>query len=198
MRQRIRSLLVVLLFSIFLLSHCKQDQKIVSQVVQENADPIKDAQDKNKFEQLTFFININAPIESVYQTVIDKDKYSDWVSAFSSNTYFKGNWIEGDTINFLTDMDNGKQLGMISLIKDLVPKQLISLEHIGMIKDGKEIMESEEVNSFKGATEKYSFSSNGQITTMVVDTDVFIETSTFFQEAWPKALARIKELSEKK
>ena len=62
--------------------------------------------------------------------------------------------------------------------------------------DGKEIMTGKEVDSFKGAMENYSFSTNGIVTTMLVETDVFVEESKFFEDTWPLALNRIKELCE--
>lgn len=71
---------------------------------------------------------------------------------------------------------------MIRRIKELVPKQVVLLEHKGMLNGGKTIMTGEDVAVFKGATEEYSFYRNSQFTTMLVDTDVLIKSSSFFIE----------------
>ena len=180
---------------------CKSDQPSklsetseTAKIIETKEEPIE----QSRFQQLKFFVNINAPVEKVYSTVIDSVGFSDWTSLFSPISYFKGDWSEGSKILFISDMEDGSKVGMVSQIKKNIPNQIISIEYLGMIQDGKEVMTGEEVESFKGAMESYSFSTNGTLTTMLVETDVFVEESTFFEETWPKALNRIKEICETK
>ena len=190
------SILLALSLSILLFYQCKNEQNsLVESSEIETKSNITKA-DTSKFQKLNFHINIDAPVDVVYKTVIDSNLFMDWTSAFGPGSYYKGNWEKGSKMIFIADMEDGSQAGMISHIKDHVPKQLISIEHLGMLQNGEEILEGEDVDSFKGSIENYSFSTNGKITTMIVNTDVFMETDSFFNKTWPLALERIKELSE--
>ena len=185
------------LFSGFLiiacLSQCKNESAAVK-AVEETGSVIE--QDSTTRDQLHFHVNIYAPIEKVYQTVIDSSSYSDWTTVFAPGSYFKGSWEEGSKIQLITKLEDGSETGMVSKIIKNVPNQLISLEHIGAYENGTEVYSGDLVESFKGAQEKYSFSTNGEVTTMVVNTDVFVENDSFFIKTWPLALNRIKALCE--
>jgi hypothetical protein len=188
MKQKKVFMLSVLCLSLLLLNQC----------ISEQNKKVEKITDTKKYKKLNFFINIHAPVEVVFQTVIDSTHFNDWTSAFGPSSTFKGNWGKGSKMIFTADMEDGTQVGMISRIKEHIPNQLISIEHVGMLQNGVEIMDGEEVESFKGSIENYSFTTNGQITTMGVNTDVFIEMDSFYNKTWPVALARIKELCEQK
>jgi hypothetical protein len=76
-------------------------------------------------------------------------------------------------------------------------REAISIEHLGMVKDGKEDTTSEEVKSWAGAFENYTFKAKNGSTEVLVDIDVHDEYKEMFQEMWPKALKKLKDLAEK-
>jgi uncharacterized protein YndB with AHSA1/START domain len=147
-------------------------------------------------ETLQFTIQINAHPEVVFNTIIDPVHFQQWTSAFSPTSHFKGTWEKGTIIHFLAEDDNGDTSGMISRIKEIKPNEFISIEHIGLIQNGKEITEGEEVESIKGALENYTIIQKDNKTELKVDSDTFPEMKAFFLETWPKALEDLKRISE--
>lgn len=67
-----------------------------------------------------------------------------------------------------------------------------------MIKDGVEDLESEDVKKWAGAKENYTLAESGGTTSLKVDMDSDSEWKDYFLKTWPKALAKVKELSESK
>jgi hypothetical protein len=85
---------------------------------------------------------------------------------------------------------------MISEIEENIPSKFISIKHLGMIKDGNEIMEGPDVDSWKGAHENYTFEKVGDKTKVLIDMDSNDEMEKFFIDAWPKALNKLKKICE--
>jgi hypothetical protein len=145
-------------------------------------------------DKLNFSIKIDAPKEKVWDTMLNKDSYSEWTSVFSPGSYFQGDWSEGSKILFL---DPKTESGMLSRIKENRKFEFISIEHIGVVQDGKEDTESESIKEWAGALENYTFIEEDGKTEVIVETDSNEEYKQMFQDTWPKALQRLKELSEK-
>lgn len=150
-----------------------------------------------KLDLLHFEIAINAPAFKVYQTMIDKDRYNEWTGVFMPGSHFKGTWDKGSNILFLAPGDNGEMSGMVSRIKENIPSKFISIEHIGMIKDGIEKTDDKESESWAGARENYTFIEQYENTLLCIDTETVKEYKDIFLDAWPKALEKLKELCEK-
>lgn len=55
---------------------------------------------------------------------------------------------------------------------------------------------SDEVQAWAPAYETYSFKQTGGITDLPVEVDVNFADRPYFDETWPKALKKLKELSE--
>ena len=87
-------------------------------------------------------------------------------------------------------------MGLISKVIENVPFGQITLQHFGLIQEGKEITDGEEVEAIKGAIEQYTFVSKGGQTELEVKTEIFIELKDYFEETWPKALQVLKQLCE--
>lgn len=149
--------------------------------------------DKNQSTQkLHFSTRINAPKEKVWDTMLNDETYREWTSPFMEGSYYKGSWEEGSEIQFL-DPDG---MGMSGKIAENKPYEFISIEMTGFVKDGEEDTESEGAKAMAGAHENYSFKETNGITEVSVDTGTTEEYKAMFEEAWPKALAKLKELSE--
>lgn len=149
-------------------------------------------------EKLHFKIDINSPKEKVWNTMLDDTTYRVWTTPFSEGSYYKGDWSKGSKIIFLgPDSETGKEGGMVSRIAENKLYEFISIEHLGIIKDGVEDTTSEEVKKWTPAFENYTFKEKNGTTEVLVEMDINDEYKEMFEGMWPKALQKLKELSEK-
>lgn len=149
-------------------------------------------------QKLHFSIQINAPREKVWNTMLDDATYREWTKAFNPGSYYVGDWTQGSEIRFLGPNPDGSGVGgMYSRIKENRLHEFISIEHLGMIKDGAIDTTSDEVKKWTPAFETYTLAPKDGGTEVSVDIDVADEYATMFQEMWPPALNLLKELSEK-
>lgn len=149
-------------------------------------------------EKLNFKIEINAPKEKVWNTMLEDATYRLWTTPFSEGSYYKGDWSKGSKIIFLgPNPETGKEGGMVSRIAENKLYEYISIEHLGIINDGVEDTTSEEVKKWTPAFENYTFKEKNGKTDVLVDMDINEEYKQMFQEMWPKALQKLKEIAEK-
>lgn len=149
-------------------------------------------------QKLHFETLINAPKEKVWETVIGKESYSEWTAPFSpSPSYFEGNWEKGGKMKFLSKDDQGKIGGMLSEIAENKPGEFLSIKHVGMIMNGVEDMESEEVKKWSPSFENYTLREEEGGTKFMVDMDADDSWAEMFNDMWPKALEKLKEISER-
>jgi Activator of Hsp90 ATPase homolog 1-like protein len=142
-------------------------------------------------EKLYFSIVINAPKKKVWEVMLGKDTYSDWTELFSPGSYYVGDWSEGSKMLFLGPDETGQMSGMVSKIKENRPYEYVSIEHIGEVKNGKE-----EVTEWSGALENYTFKEIDGKTELLIKIDTVEDYKELFQDIWPKALQRLKEIAE--
>lgn len=147
-----------------------------------------------KFETSIF---INAPKEKVWDTMLSKDTYEQWTAAFDPSSRYEGSWEEGSEIRFLGTSEDGSTMGMVSRIAKNVPHEYLSIEHIGIIKNGVVDTESDEAKSWAPAYENYTLIEKDGGTEVKIDQDVEEQYMEMFEEMWPKALETLKELAEK-
>ncbi|OGU30545.1 MAG: ATPase [Ignavibacteria bacterium GWA2_35_9] len=147
-------------------------------------------------EKLHFKIDINSPKENVWNTMLDDKTYRAWTEAFAPGSYYKGDWNKDSKILFLAPGEKG-EMGMVSRIKENRKYEFISIEHLGVVNEGKEDTTSDEVKGWAGALENYTFKEKDGLTEVLVDMDINDEYKDMFEGMWPKALQKLKELSEK-
>jgi len=150
-----------------------------------------------KFEKLHFEISINAGAATVYQTMIDDQKWKEWTSGFNPDSKFVGSWEKGSKIVFLGTGEDGKIGGMSSRIRENIPNKFISIEHLATIQNGKEIKNSPGTSDWSGALENYTFNEMNGCTILSVETDSPKEFLAYFEETWPIALRKLKEICER-
>jgi uncharacterized protein YndB with AHSA1/START domain len=144
---------------------------------------------------LTTFIN--APREKVWDVMLSDASYRDWTSAFNPGSYYEGSWEEGSEIRFLgPDMAGEGAGGLVSRIAEIRPNEFVSIEHLGVIKNGVEDRSPEAMNGWAGALENYTFTEKDGGTELVIDQDMSAEERPTMEAMWQNGLARIKELSE--
>ncbi len=148
-------------------------------------------------ERLNFSIVIDAPKEKVWKTMLNDETYRQWTAEFCRGSHYIGNWNEGSRILFLAPGETGEMSGMVSRIKVNRPYEYISIEHLGIVQEGKEDTTSEKVKGWAGALENYTFKDLGDGTELLVEMDSNEEYSQMFQDTWPKALQKLKEVAEK-
>ena len=147
---------------------------------------------------LHFSVDINAPKQKVWDTMLQDATYRKWTRAFNPNgSWFEGDWRQGSTIRFVGSGQHGERMGMVSRIKESRPPECISIEHLGFIHDGQEDTTSDEVKKWLPAFENYSFNERNGVTEVVVDVDTDDDHQAMFEEMWPKALQDLKELAER-
>jgi len=146
-------------------------------------------------EKLHYSININAPKEKVWDTMLNLDTYKQWTEVFSPGSTYKGDWSKGSKILFLGPAEHG-DMGMVSRIADNQPYKFISIEHVGEVMNGVEDTTSDKVKRWAGAHENYTFRENNGSTEVSVDVDTVEEYADMFKDMWPKALQKLKEITE--
>lgn len=150
-------------------------------------------------KKLQYNININAPSAKIYDTMLginDKSTYEQWTSLFNPTSTYEGNWEKGSKILFVGEDEKGEKGGMISRIADNIPNQFVSIQHYGLLKSGKEIIEGPEVDKWANGFENYTFEENNGTTTVTVDLDTTEDFVEYMDQAYPKALDKLKEICE--
>jgi hypothetical protein len=150
-------------------------------------------------QKLHFSILINAPKEKVWHVMLDDKPYREWTAAFNPGSYYKGDWSKGSKILFLgPNPETGEEGGMVSRIAENKPYEFISIEHLGIVHNGVEDTTSDEARKWAPAYENYSFKEKDGATEVLVDIDVDEKETEAFNEMWPEALQKLKEIAEKK
>lgn len=146
-----------------------------------------------------YSIQIDAPKEKVWHAMLDDATYREWTKPFNPGSYYEGSWDQGSEMRFLGTDDEGKKIdgGMYSRIKENRRYEFISIEHIGMIKDGIVDTTSEEVKKWVPSFENYTFTEKAGGTEVSVDIDLEEEFIPSFNEMWQKALGILKEIAER-
>lgn len=148
-------------------------------------------------KQIHHEVFIQAPVETVWDTMLSDATYRDWTSVFDPHSRFEGSWEEGSEIHFLgSGPDGSEEGGMASRIAANRPHEFISIEHLGLINNGVVDTQSDEVKKWAPAFENYTFTQADGGTELAVDMDIDEAHAAMFEELWPKALQRLKELAE--
>ncbi len=145
-------------------------------------------------------IFINAPVEKAWNTMLEDATYREWTAPFNPGSYYEGDWNEGSIIKFLGVDENGdaQMGGMYSRIAQNRPHEFVSIEHLGFVDlEGNIDTTSEEVKKWTPAFENYTFTEKDGGTEVSVELDSPDDHKEMFDEMWPRALLKLKEISEK-
>lgn len=143
---------------------------------------------------LEFKININAPKEKVWEVLWEDKSYREWASVFCEGTYAVSDWKEGDVIHFLSPGG----MGMNSVIFKRVDNEYMAFKHLSDIKDYKVQPVDTSPGGWSEAMETYRLIPVDNGTLLEATMDMVEKYLDYFQEIFPKALEKIKELSENK
>ncbi len=156
-------------------------------------DNFKKYAEQTETEVLRFDIAIPAPVETVYRTMLNEKTYAEWTSVFNASSSYRGSWKKGSKILFI-GIEEEKEGGMVARIKENLPNEFVSIEHLGIYNDGEEITSGPDVEAWTGALENYTFTQKGEQTVVSVDIDIVQSYKDYFLETWPKALEKLKEI----
>ena len=150
-------------------------------------------------EKLQYNISIAAPANKIYDRMLGisaKASYEQWTAAFNPTSSYEGSWTKGSKILFVGQDSKGEKGGMVSRIVENNPNQFVSIQHYGLLTAGKEITTGPEVQKWANGFENYSFKEENGETLVTVDLDTTEDFVSYMNEAYPKALAILKELCE--
>ncbi|MEO5927732.1 MAG: SRPBCC domain-containing protein [Patescibacteria group bacterium] len=151
-----------------------------------------------KIKELHFEIEIHAPREKVWDTMLGTETYRQWTEPFGAGGSMAGSWDEGSKIQFLGPVEDGKTSGMTSRIKENRTYEFLSIEHLGYILNGVEMFDGPEIDSWAPAFENYTFEKVSDDKTLLkIDVQVEPKYAEMFTEQWPNALTKLKEMCEK-
>lgn len=151
-------------------------------------------------QKVQFKKEINASAKKVYETMLglqDKTTYEQWTAAFNPTSTYEGSWNKGAKIYFIGTDENGKRGGMISEIAENIPSEFVSIKHNGILDGENEITSGEQVEQWAGGHENYRFQENNGVTTVTVEMDTVDDYLDYFNNTYPNALDKLKEISEK-
>jgi hypothetical protein len=150
-------------------------------------------------EKLQFKVSIAAPVTRVYHYMLgisSRSTYEQWTALFNPTSSYEGTWLKGSKILFVGVDEKGEKGGMVSRIAENNANRFVSIQHYGLFKAGKEITEGPEVEKWANGFENYTFDEHCGTTAVTVDLDTTEDFVAFMNEAYPKALDKLKSLCE--
>jgi uncharacterized protein YndB with AHSA1/START domain len=141
-------------------------------------------------KRLQFSIDIAAPAQRVWDTMLQPATYREWTAAFCPGSYYEGSWEEGAAIRFLAPSGDG----MHSRIAASRPHRFVSIQHLGEIAGG---VDKPAGDQWRDAFENYTLTERDGATHLEIAMDVAPDFEAFMQQTWPQALARLKALAER-
>lgn len=147
-------------------------------------------------ENMQFSVTINAPVEKVFNNMLGPETYKQWTSAFNPTSSYEGTWAKDEKISFIGVNKEGKKEGMVGVVRAYRPNDYVSVEYTGLLDGESEITEGKEMESWIGSHENYTFKAEGNQTRVTVDLDVDEPYLGYFKDTYPKALDKLKQISE--
>src|SRR5690349_13385436 len=90
-------------------------------------------------QKLKYSTIINAPKQKVWETMLNKETYQEWVKAFGQGgSSYEGEWKTGSDISFLGPEKDGTMSGMYGKVHEAVPYDFVSIHYTGEVLGGKE------------------------------------------------------------
>jgi hypothetical protein len=151
-------------------------------------------------QKLQFKVSINVPVAKIYDIMLgisNKSTYEQWTALFNPTSTYEGSWEKGSKMLFVGVDEKGEKGGMVSKIVDNIPDKFVSIQHYGLVMGDKEITEGPEVEKWVNGFEDYHFDETNGTTTVTVELDTIEDFLSYMNEAYPKALNKLKEICEK-
>lgn len=147
---------------------------------------------KNPMQKMQFSIKIKASKAKVWKTLWGDKTFRDWGNIIDEGLYMVGEMKEGNGVQFISSVSG---YGVTSMIEKFTPNEFVSFRQMA---DTKESGEQEREKEWTGGTESYELVEKNGMTSLTVNIDVPAGQKETFRIRLPKALERVKNLSEKK
>lgn len=145
-------------------------------------------------ENLEYKVEIAAPAKKVWDTMLQKETYKQWVAKSWPNSYYEGRWEQGEKIKFIGPDGSGT----LAEIAELKPYENVLARHVAVLgPGGKEDRTSDVAKGWVGITEAYRFTERNGKTTVTVSIETNPEWKQMFEDGWPTALEELKKLAER-
>jgi uncharacterized protein YndB with AHSA1/START domain len=145
-------------------------------------------------EHLEYKIVISAPAKKVWDTMLQKETYEQWVAKSWPNSSYQGKWVKGEKIKFAGPDGSGTLAELV----EVKPHERILARHIAILNPGGvEDRTSEVAKGWVGITEEYRFAEQGGNTTVTVLIETQPAWRKMFDDGWPAALQELKKITER-
>jgi len=142
---------------------------------------------------LEYQIDINASKEKVWNTMLQLETYKQWVEVSWPGSSYEGEWKQGEAMRF----GSPGQGGTYAELREVRPYEHIYAEHTAAINpDGSLDRDSEMAKGWVGTTESYTFTEKNGKTELKIQMKTNPDWVSMFNEGWPPALEKLKELCE--
>lgn len=147
-------------------------------------------------KKLEYKTEIAAKRDKVWNTMLQPDTYREWVNAGWPGSRYEGKWVQGENIRFI---GGGEEGGTLANLVEVRQPESLKIKHIAIIKDdGSEDRNSEQAKGWVGTTEDYTFTEKNGKTEVKVVINSSPEWESMFNDGWPNALKKLKEICERK
>ncbi|SEF75446.1 SRPBCC family protein [Sphingobacterium lactis] len=144
-----------------------------------------------------FTENIQASPAKVHEVMLDQEHYQEWTKPFSPTSNFSGSWEEGSKIFFTSQYEDGALGGLVSRIETNIPGDIVIIRHMGIVSKEGELYDGPMVDAWRNALEVYRFKAVDDGTQITCSVEIGDEEEAgMFDESWPAALRKLKEICE--
>lgn len=140
-------------------------------------------------KEMRFEIEIEAPKEAVWRTLWQDETLRQWAGIIDPGTHMVGELKQGNQVEYIS----GNGYGVTSLVEQLIEGELLVLKHKSDTQDSGTRMRDDE---WTGGAETYKLAEKEGVTTLITIFDVPAELEDYFKTAYPKALDKVKTLTE--
>jgi len=156
--------------------------------------PVRATVLQSRMQNLRFSVDVDAPVDHVWNVMLDLDTYREWTGSFNEGSTYEGDWNEGDEIRFLGPNDDGTSSGLFGVIAENRRHEFVSIRYLGDIESGVENRQG----AAAGLHESYSFSETDGATTLVVELEVPDDWAEMMTDLWSKSIIELKHLAERR
>ncbi|MBN3494710.1 SRPBCC family protein [Vibrio neptunius] len=142
---------------------------------------------------LNYQIEVASTPEIIWKVLTELELYSQWATAFSPQSQFEGEWLEGNHIAFF-DPELG---GTRALVDRIEKHKVIEYHHIAIFNpEHIQDIDSDAAQKWIGSKESYQITPLEHSVLLKVTIETHPDFVSMFNVGWGKALPMIKVICE--
>ena len=147
----------------------------------------------NRMLTLNYQIEVASTPEIIWKVLTELELYSQWATAFSPQSQFEGEWLEGNHIAFF-DPELG---GTRALVDRIEKHKVIEYHHIAIFNpEHIQDIDSDAAQKWIGSKESYQITPLENSVLLKVTIETHPDFVSMFNVGWGKALPMIKVICE--